>query len=729
VLIADDDPVPRLLAARALEALGYEVEQVDDGEAALAALEVRCPDLVILDVEMPGRSGFETCAELRRRPASRELPVLIATGLADTETIDQALSVGASDFIKKPLDWQLLQHRARFLLSASGMVQDLRRTLADLSDSRTRLANAQRIARLGSWEWIPGERRMRWSDELYHMLGRERGRDSSSLDDFVGSVHVEDRASIEKVFRDAEVERKGWTLDHRICGVDGEVRIVRQNAEVETSPDGTFERICGTLQDITDRRRAEQQIRELAYYDSLTALPNRRMLAEVLEDLLGPTRVAKRPLALMIVNLERFARVNDTLGHRGGDEILTGVAERLQCCVDDPELRPRFHRSLPLARIGSDEFSVLLAGIRTSDEAAFVARRILQSLEEPFSIGGNEIVMNARIGIATHPDDGASPEELLRNANTAMHHAKAQREDIHFFRAVMNERATRNLSLESGLRSAIERDEFLLNYQPLWDARSRAVCGFEALVRWDSRDFGLVMPAEFIPLAEEGGFIRSLGDWVLREACRQARLWLDEGLDLPRISVNVSSVQLRDPDLSGWVRSFLEETGLPPALLEIEITESALLEDETSVAENLESFREAGARIALDDFGTGFSSLSHLMRYPIDTLKVDQSFVRAIGDGGQTEPLIAAVVAMAHGLGLHVVAEGVETAEQESFLREVGCDALQGFRLARPLSADEVVRLLSDHAKSEGLASSRAIGSHLSGAEGPGTSGRRRRRD
>jgi diguanylate cyclase (GGDEF)-like protein len=699
VLIADDDPVPRLLAARALEALDYEVEQVGDGEAALAAVELSCPDLVILDVEMPGQNGFEICAELRRRPASRELPVLIATGLADTETIDQALSVGASDFIKKPFDWQLLQHRARFLLSASSMVKDLRRTLSDLSDNRTRLANAQRIARLGSWEWIPGERRMRWSDELYHMLGLERGRDSSTLDDFIAAFHIDDRASIEKVFRDAEVECKGWTLDHRICGADGEVRIVRQNAEVETSPDGSFERVCGTLQDITDRRRAEQQIRELAYYDSLTALPNRRMLAEALEGLLDPARVAKRPLALLIVNLERFARVNDTLGHRGGDEILCGVADRLKRCVENPELRPRFHRSLPLARIGSDEFSVLLAGIRTSDEAAFVARRILQSLEEPFSIGGNEIVMNARIGIATHPDDGASAEEILRNANTAMHHAQAEREDIHFFRAVMNQRATRNLSLESGLRSAIEREEFFLNYQPLWDARSRAISGLEVLVRWASRDFGLVTPGEFIPLAEEGGFIGPLGDWVLREACRQARVWLDEGVDVPGLSVNVSSVQLRDPNLSSWVRSVLEETGLPPALLEIEITESALLEDEANVSENLESFRETGIRIALDDFGTGFSSLSHLMRYPIDTLKIDQSFVRAIGEGGQTEPLIAAVVAMAHELGLHVVAEGVETPEQEDFLREADCDALQGFRLASPLSREEAVRLLTEHSK------------------------------
>jgi len=699
VVMADDDPVSRLLAARALEALGYEVEQVSDGIEALEAIERDRPDLVILDLEMPRLGGFEACEQLRRGPETRAIPVLIATGLTDTETIDQALRAGASDFIKKPLDWQLLQHRVRFLLRAHSMVRDLRRTLADLSESRTRLARAQRLAKLGHWEWEPGSRRMLWSEELYRMFGLELGRDSTSLEVFLTAVHHEDRSAVEKRFQEAEVECVGWALDHRLIGANGEVRVVRQIAEVETSPDGESERVCGTLQDITDKRNAEQQLRELAYSDDLTSLPNRRMLSEYLESELDPLTARRTPLALLVVNLERFARINDTLGHEMGDHLLRMVADRLRTCVDTDGVLERTKAGLRLARIGSDEFAVVLAQIQSSPDATSVARAIHDALAEPFCLGDTEVVMNARVGIAIYPDDGITAEEILRNANTAMHHAKDADESVHFFRASMNERATRNLGLENGLRQALERDELLLTYQPLWEGQSSGINGLEVLVRWPSEEFGLVTPSEFIPLAEQTGLIPGIGEWVLRHACRQGRRWLDEGIDLPRMSVNVSSVQLRRAGFGEHVQSILAETGLPASMLEIEITESALLSDEASVSQNLAELKASGARIALDDFGTGYSSLSHLVKFPIDTLKIDQSFVREIGDGGQTDPLISAVVAMAHRLQLHVVAEGVETPEQEQFLRLVGCDALQGFGLARPLPADGLARLLAEHGR------------------------------
>jgi diguanylate cyclase (GGDEF)-like protein/PAS domain S-box-containing protein len=699
ILLADDDPVSRLLATRALEALGFEVEPVEDGEDALGAIERDRPDLVILDVEMPRLGGFEACTALRGHRATREIPVLIATSRADAETIDLALAAGASDFIKKPFDWQLLQHRVRFLLRASSAVQDLRRTLSDLSESRTRLANAQRIAKLGHWEWTPGTSRMTWSDQLYAMTGLERGRDSTTLAAFLAAIHPEDRSRVEKRFQEAQGAGNGWSFDHRLVRADGEVRLVRQTAEVETSPDGESERICGTLQDITDRRRAEEQIRALANTDDLTGLPNRRRLSEFLEKALDPSASHDPTLALLVLNLERFARVNDTLGHEGGDELLRAVTSRLVRCVESGDVLARVEHALPLARIGSDEFAILLKDVGSPAEASTAARRLLDTMSEPFVIGGNEIVMSARVGIAVCPDDGHTADELLRNANTAMHHARAERQGVHFFRSSMNDRAMRNLAIETGLRAALERDDLLLMYQPLCAPRTGEIIGTEVLVRWPSADFGLVMPSEFIPLAEESGFISRLGEWVLRHACLQGARWLREGVDVPRLSVNVSSLQLREPGLAALVRSTLADTGLPASLLEIEITESALLAHESSVSSNLAALREAGVRVALDDFGTGFSSLSHLIRYPIDTLKIDRSFVCAIGDGGQTDPLISAVVAMAHRLRLHVVAEGVETPEQEEFLTLVGCDALQGFRLGRPMPGEDLVPRLSVRAQ------------------------------
>jgi PAS domain S-box-containing protein len=695
-LIADDDPVVRMLAARALEALGFRVEEVEDGDSALRSIDRERPDIVILDVEMPGMDGFETCRTLRLREAGGEIPVLIATGLTDAETIDRAFQAGATDFIKKPIDWQLLQHRVRFLMRAHGAFQELRHTLLDLSSSQDRLANAQRIAKLGNWEWTPGNSQMLWSDEVYRVLGVEERTEGATLEAFLSVVHPDDRNLLEKAMLDSASERKAWALDHRIVRPGGEQRVVRQQAEVVDGLPGTAEHVSGTIQDVTDRKRAEEQIVQLAYYDDLTTLPNRRMLEEKLSHALERARRREEPSALLILNLDRFKRINDTLGYGHGDDVLKAVANRLVTCLRAPDVRPRAEATLPISRVGGDtlpisrvggdEFAVVLTVIRSSEDAAHVARRILEAMRRPFLLSGQELVMSASIGIAVHPGDGEDAETLIRNANTAMHHAKeAGREIYQFFSSSMNERAMRNLNLENRLRGAADRGELSLHYQPQRDARSGRIVGVEALLRWPSWEFGTVNPSEFIPLAEEVGLIESLGEWALREACAQCRRWRDEGVTEPRVAVNVSSRQLRRADLPETVARALSEFDVPPTDLELEITESALLGDEPEILEILESLKRLGVRVALDDFGTGYSSLSHLARFPIDTLKIDRSFVREIGRESQSGAIIAAVVAMAHRLGLEVVAEGVETAEQEAFLRDEGCDALQGYRVGRPV--------------------------------------------
>lgn len=691
VLVTDDDPVARCVTAEALRQSGFDVEEAESGEHALEQVDVRPPDLVVLDVEMPGLDGFETCEQLRQRPHTEDVPVLVATGHTDADTIDRTFEAGATDFIEKPIDMQLLVHRIRFQLRASSAFSDLSHTLDRLRDNRERLANAQRLARIGNWEWMPDEDEMLWSEEVYRIFGMRQGPGVSTYDALLGVVHPDDRDVVEKALREAACEHTAVSLDHRIVTESGAERVIHHQAEVSEGG----ERIYGTIQDITERTRAQEKIRYLAYYDGLTGLPNRRMLGDHLETVLDATRRQDRMAALLFLDLDRFKRVNDTLGHEIGDELLRAVASRMIACLRQTDRLGRTPRSdsPTISRLGGDEFTAVLTDLQSPNAAEAVARRILDALRPPFSLRGHEIVMSASIGIAVFPSDGATAESLLRGADTAMYHAKEAGGDTYrFFSESMNERAMRNLRMESGLRTALPRDEMRIEYQPLIDGGTGGVSGVEALLRWDSPDFGSVSPTEFIAVAEECGLIAELGEWVLRTACAQVQRWRALRPDL-NLSVNVSSHQVRRPGLPDVVDRALRDAGLDPAHLELEITESALLGNETCVVETLRELKEMGVRLALDDFGTGFSSLSHLVHFPIDTLKIDQSFVRDIG-GPQAGVVIAAVLAMAHRLRLSVTAEGVETREQEEFLRTEGCDRFQGFRFSRPLAADALEALL-----------------------------------
>jgi diguanylate cyclase (GGDEF)-like protein len=580
------------------------------------------------------------------------------------------------------LDWQILQHRVRFLMRASKAFADLRRTLSDLRGSQERLANAQRIARVGNWEWVPESEEMLWSDEVYRILGIAQRPGASIYPAFVDAVDPNDRDAFEKAMQGAVLEGKSWALDHRIHTAAGDQRVVHQEVEVAMAASGAPVSLTGTIQDITARRRAEQQIRHLAYYDSLTALPNRKMLHEHLSQALENGQRRHEIVALLCLDLDRFNRVNDTLGHETGDELLKIVASRLLQSVRASDYigRSRIERST-VSRLEGDEFTVVLNQIQSSEDAAQVALRIL-------------------VGIAVSPTDGSSPEALLQSAESALHSAKEEgRGCYRFFNPSMNENAMRKLKLENALRRAIASDGLALEYQPQRETATGTVSKVEALARWESPEFGPVQPCEFIPLAEETGLIGPLGEWVLRRACAQARECQRAGLPPLKMAINISSYQVRHGDLLEVVDRALTESGLDPRLLELEITESAIIGDEPGVLETLNGLKAMGIHLALDDFGTGYSSLSHVARFPIDVLKVDQSFVGAIESEEQASAIISAVIAMAHRLGLSVTAEGVETAEQEEFLRTQGCDALQGFRLCRPLDPEKLEVFLREEAE------------------------------
>jgi diguanylate cyclase (GGDEF)-like protein/PAS domain S-box-containing protein len=475
----------------------------------------------------------------------------------------------------------------------------------------------------------------------------------------------------------------------------GEIWNRRKNGEIypewltitEVKDDfGGEHKYAGVFSDISERKESEQQIRALAYYDALTGLPNRRLFQDRLGLALPQMIRHEQKLAVMFIDLDLFKRINDTLGHDVGDEVLCEMADRLKECVRESDT---------VSRMGGDEFTIIQPDIKDAANAVQLATRIIASLRQPFTTGGRELMVTSSVGIALFPNDGETADDLTKNADTAMYRAKdLGRNNYQLYTDAMNAESVERLTMESHLRQAIERDEFALNYQVKVDLVSNRTTGVEALLRWHNHELGPVTPDRFIPIAEANGMILPIGEWVLTKACRQARVWVEQGLDDITMAVNVSSRQLHQNQLDDVVLNILEETGLAAERLEIELTESMLMEHIEEVGPKLRRLRDLGVRIGIDDFGTGYSSLAYLKRLPIDSLKIDISFIRDIPNDADDAEIVAAIIAMAHRLDLQVVAEGVENEEQVRFLRTLGCDQIQGYLVGRPLSADNIASLL-----------------------------------
>jgi diguanylate cyclase (GGDEF)-like protein len=431
-----------------------------------------------------------------------------------------------------------------------------------------------------------------------------------------------------------------------------------------------------------ERMANEERIRYQAYHDPLTGLPNRTSFAEHLEEAIRRSKRFGWSLALMFLDLDRFKRVNDSLGHEAGDQLLLGSTTRIRGCLRESDL---------LFRMGGDEFTVLLENVKGPEEAAMVATRMLQAIAEPIELARHELTATASIGIALYPRDDHSGDSLVKSADTAMYRAKELgRNRYAFFTQEMNERVESQLLLESGLQRAVKNDEFVLHYQPRMCAATQRVVGVEALLRWNHPEWGLVLPGRFIPLLEETGLIVPVGAWVLRTACRQNRLWLDAGLPPMRVSVNISSRQFRSDSLVATIREALRGSGLAPEQLEIELTESVLVENTENAISVMERLKAIGVAISIDDFGTGYSSLNYLKRFPIDCLKIDRSFVNDLHTSAKDAAIVDAISALARSLGIGLVAEGVEQGYQADFLRARYCTELQGYLFSHPLPADAI---------------------------------------
>lgn len=449
--------------------------------------------------------------------------------------------------------------------------------------------------------------------------------------------------------------------------------------------------VLDNARELQEIKQTQDKLDYLAHFDSLTGLPNRDLLTDRVKQAMTHARRFKVTVALLFIDLDHFKNINDSLGHAAGDELLQAVAQRMSNCVRDGDT---------VARLGGDEFIILLPALNGVADAATVANKILLALEPPFQLRGQKTFSSASIGISIFPNDSAEMEDLLRNADTAMYHAKAiGRNNYQFFTYTLNETVQKRMHLERLLRQALDNEEFHLVYQPQLDIRNGNIIGAEALLRWKNPVLGVVPPGEFIPLAEDTGLIVPLGEWVLRSACVQAKRWADEGLEALRVAVNLSIRQFRQPEFTALVNRILAETGLPPELLELEITESIMMQDVTATVVTMQELKKLGVYFSIDDFGTGYSSLSYLKRLPIDMLKIDQSFVRDIATDSNDAAIVSAITALANSLHLNVIAEGVESSEQIEFLRERGCHMVQGYFFSKPMLAADFPAFWRDKSK------------------------------
>jgi diguanylate cyclase (GGDEF)-like protein len=459
------------------------------------------------------------------------------------------------------------------------------------------------------------------------------------------------------------------------------------------------------------RSQAEDRIRQLAYFDDVTGLPNRALFRERLTLALGLARRNMQHLALLFLDLDDFKRINDTLGHSIGDLLLVEVSKRLILSLrasDSFALGNPRHKGEELTRFGGDEFILLLPEIRQAEDAGLVASRILSVLAKPVNLAGHEIIVSGSIGIAVYPEDGQDAETLLKNAEMAMYYAKRESDDnFHFFTESMNTAALKRLTMERHLRQAMKLNELSLHYQPQIDVKSGAVSGVEALLRWHNAELGMIPPAEFIPLAEETNLIVPIGDWVLRTACMQAKEWRDAGVALSRVAVNVSVRQFAQSSFPAQVKQILNETGLEPSALELEITESVLMRDGEKAVTTLRELKDLGVQLAIDDFGTGYSSLAYLKQFPIDRLKIDRSFVCALCTDFNDQAIASTVITLAENMKLSVTAEGVENEKQLAFLRSHNCNEVQGYYLSRPLPVEEMGKFMRKNFQQHGLDQSR----------------------
>jgi len=690
-LVVDNDAIVHAFARSTLTNHGFVVAVAESGEEALEAYAAISPDVVLLDANLPGINGYEVSRKLHQLHGARTVPVLIFTGPNDRRALLRGYQAGATDCFQKPVESHVVILRSRIAVQAH-------RDKLDLEQRTSILRRAQRVVRMGHWEYDTESGHVEFSEEAKQIFGLLPEGSAASPETDRACVFPADQGRVFRALRESLDRHKRVSIEHRILLPDGEVRHVRQTAEPldGTDPNGRF--WIGTIQDITDQAKMLEKVRSLANYDLLTGLFNRSLFECHLSTSMERARIHAKHVGVLLLDIDRFKRINDRLGHDAGNRLLQTIVHRIQDVVRSSDRLGRTdptEKQSTMGRSGGDEFMLLFPNMHRPEDATLVANRILAVLQDPFEINGKKVTVTGSIGVAIYPLDGLDVETLIRNAETSMYCAKGSGGNgIQYFGDTKTTALIKKIAMEEQLRSALERKEFELHYQPKIELATGMVVGFEGLLRWKNPELGLVSPAEFIPIAEETSLIQPIGRWVIEEACRTIKNWQRAGLRPVPIAVNVSTHQFGSEDLYELVSGTLARHELEPRWLEIEITESAIMQDCEGSAATLRRLQEDGLRISLDDFGTGYSSLWCLKRFPLDTLKIDRSFAIDLPHDHDAAGIVQAIIAMANALGLTVIAEGVETEDQRSFLTSIGCNQMQGFLVSPALPAEEVVRFL-----------------------------------
>ena len=819
ILVVDDLPENLATLSAMVSEDGADVRVANAGPVALRYARLAPqPDLILLDIMMPGMDGRAVLAELLKDPQTAHIPVIFVTALGDAEDEERGLEEGAVDYIAKPIKPAVLRARVRAQLEIKRsrelqanqqqwLAAEVQRRVSENAQLEAKLQLTMASTGFGVWEIDHTSGRLDWNESLCQIFGVAKGPEEAQ--DFLAMIHPEDRPQVEKCLNSLQVSSGIVHAEYRAQKADGSwiwiegrgkaiaadaagqpVRsvgvmsdiTVRKTAEADrllasavlqgisdgvcitdaksnivlvneaftqvtgyaqdevlghnpkilksgvhgpafyremwekiaaygnwqgeitnrrkdgslvsewlsisaiTRADANEKHYIGIFSDLSERHQAAERIQFLASFDALTGLPNRNLFADRLDQSLITAHRFERSTAVILLDLDRFRLVNDTLGPPVGDEVLIEVARRLSLQVRDGDT---------VGRRSGNEFGFVMANLGHERDAIALAQRMLEAIAVPFTVNGHATVITASIGISVAPKNGETGAVLLKSADAALLRAKeAGRNTFRFYSPDMDADAARRLGLEVELREALVRNELTVFYQPQISLDSGQMIGMEALLRWKSAAFGNVSPVEFIPIAEECGLIIPIGEWVLRTACMQTRQWLDLGLLPLRVAVNLSARQFSQPNLAVVVREALAQSGLPAAALELEITESAFIDDVDQAVAICRELKNVGVKLSLDDFGTGYSSLAYISRFPFDKLKIDQSFVRDIIENPVNAAIATAAIVMARSLNLTVLAEGVETEAQASFLRSRRCDAMQGYLFSRPLPAEEFAPLL-----------------------------------
>ena len=812
ILVIDDDDMLRLLVHESLKPFGYQVIECDNGLDGIEIFGSTHPDLVLLDVLMPGMDGFECLQQLRQDDTKQQLiPIVMLTAVEDSASVQKAFSLGATDFIPKPIHWPLLPYKIDYILRNSNITQKLAISQAALAEDEERLRLSLHAAKQGLYDLNIASGNTVVSDGYASMLGYAPDAFHETSEAWLARLHPDDKEPVTNTFKQyiagkipeyrAEFRQRcadaswkwilstgkimEWDADGKptrmlgthtdidamkqaqeqlalyanvfeksgegvfICGPDerilsvnasfvritgyqleevlqqhismlnsgkhddafykniwdtvskkdywqGELWNRRHNGEpyaewlgvsAVRDPYGKITHYIGVFSDITDRKVIEEKIEYLAHHDSLTGLPNRSLLEDRFNQAVAFATRQNRMIAMLFLDLDHFKQVNDSLGHDIGDQLLIEIAGRIKGCVREVDT---------VCRQGGDEFIILLNNIASDDNVTQIINKIFEELRKPFLISDHKLSASFSAGISLYPSDGETFQALQKKADTAMYSAKENgRNSYRFFSPGMNALSLERMEIENGLRHALEAGEFRLYYQPQYCLSTKKILGVEALIRWQKPDGEILMPEKFIRIAEDSGLIIPIGNWVLNEACRQGRIWQDENIHLT-VGVNISGLQFRKGDLVETVQNTLKQHALDPSYLELELTESILIQDTEKVLDTIKALKAIGVKFSIDDFGTGYSSLYYLKRFAVDRVKIDQSFINDLMNSQEDVAIVRAILQLGESLKINTIAEGVETLDQLECLAQLGCDNAQGFYLNHPMQADDITAKFID---------------------------------